>query len=130
MTPDKALELVGRYARLTRQIKDCGTRIGNALDLCRGLSGKRGQIWPDGAWINPPDTDNKNRDKDTHLWTWYQPEQDDDGTMHPRLVWTEPGEDEAAECPHCWAAHQAIQERKQAKRQLAAVRGAMSRMKA
>lgn len=127
MSPDKALELVGRYARLTRQIKDCSKRIGDAIEKCCGLSGFRGsQEWLAAA----SGFDDKGRDKDVHLWHWYQPKESGNEYSGPYLVWPEPGEDEAAECPHCWAAHLAVQERKQARRQLAAVRGAMSRAKA
>lgn len=127
MTPEKALELVGRYARLARQIKDCKRRIGEHLDLCHGLDGKRLEMDKYGCLVHQRDTDNKNRDKTTHLWHWYQPETVDDGFMNPTLVWVEVGVLEAEQCPHCYAAHLAIQERKAARKSFGSVKAAMAR---
>ncbi len=128
MTPGKALELVGRYARLTRQIKNCKRRIGESLELCQGINGsRRPRQTPFGLHRedHPDHFDTKNRDKRMHLWKWYQP--DWQGDFGDQPVYEDIGEWSGEECPHCYAAHLAIQERKQAKKQLGAVKAAMSR---
>lgn len=128
MKQEKALELVERYSRLTRGVADCGRRIGGHLDLCRGINGDRLAVDENGWPTHYPELDAKNRDKGLHLWAWYQPEIIDDGTMSPTRVWEHVGADiHGAECPHCYAAHLAIQERKQLRKQLGAVKGAMTK---
>ena len=124
MTPEKALELVGRYARLTRQIKDCKRRIGESLELCNGISGKRNELDERGL-VRHRETDSKNREIDVHLTQWYTP--DRQGDYGEEAVYEELGEWSGEECPHCYAAHLAIQERKQARKSLGAVKAAMSR---
>jgi hypothetical protein len=127
MTPEKALELVGRYARLTKQIKDCKKRIGDSLELCQGINGSRlprqtpyGLLRED----HPEHFDRKNRDMRMHIWNWYQPEIGECGST----VWESIDKHEhGSECPHCYAAHLAIQERKAARIQLGHVRAAMSK---
>jgi hypothetical protein len=71
----------------------------------------------------------KNRDKTTHLWGWYAPDVVDSADhMDPYLVWQQINADEhGAECPHCYAAHTAIQERKDHRKRLGAVKAAMTR---
>lgn len=130
MTPSTALKLVGSYSRLTREIKALSQQIGEHLDRCPGLDGKRLEMDEWGTFANQRDTDSKNRDKSTHLWGWYQPEtsEGDGYNFEPHLVWEHvTAEIHGAECPHCYAAHQAIQRRKAARRQLAAVKAAMTR---
>lgn len=123
----KALDLVMRYSHHTRRIKELRKQIGDSLDLCHGLDGKRLEMDKYGCHVYQRDTDNKNRDKSTHLWGWYQPETVDDGFMNPTLVWEEVGVIEAEECQHCYAAHLAIQERKEHRKKLGAVKAAMTR---
>ncbi len=125
MTPDKALELVGRYSRLTKQIKDCKQRIGQHLDLCKGISGKRNELDENGFLIQSRETDGKNRELDLHLTQWYTPDWQGDYGEHP--VYEDLGEWSAEECPHCYAAHLAIQERKAARRNLGYVKAAIAR---
>lgn len=127
MSPDKALELVGRYARLTKLIKVKKAEIGEHLEKCKGIKGDRLNVDEHGWPTYQPEMDVKNRDKGLHLWSWYQPEVVDDGYMSQGLEWLQIGVLEAEECPHCYAAHLAIQERKQTRKELAAVKGAMSR---
>jgi len=119
MTPEKALELVGRYARLTAQIKDCKARIGDSLELCNGISGKRNEP------MNHRKTDSKNRELDVHLTQWYTPDWQGDYGDQP--VYDDIGEWSAEECPHCYAAHLAIQERKAARKALGYVKATISR---
>lgn len=129
MTPNKALELVGRYACLTRQIKDCKRRIGEALELCHGISGKRQELDQWGVPAHERELDNKNREIDLHLVEWYKP-YDTGDHYYPTWSWHEINDlEHEPECPHCYAAHLAIQERKQARKQLGAVKAAMSRSK-
>jgi hypothetical protein len=72
--------------------------------------------------------DEKNRDKGLHLWAWYQPEiVEEDDYRNGGLQWLHVGALESEECPHCYAAHQAIQARKLLRKQLGAAKGAMSR---
>lgn len=103
MTPEKALDLVGRYARLTKQIKDCKKRIGASLELCNGISGKRQEVDQWGVPTQNRETDGKNRELDVHLTQWYTPEWQGDYGEQP--VYDELGEWSAEECPHCYAAH-------------------------
>lgn len=117
MTPDKALELVGRYARLTKQIRASKSRIGDNLELCNGLLGFRHEIGEDGF-----PTQRSADDQDTHLKDWYAADMSDDGPL-----WRGIGEEERAECPHCYAAHVVIRERKALRHQLAGVKAAITR---
>jgi hypothetical protein len=139
MRAEKALELVGRYARLTKAIRGCKKRIGECLDKCHGLNGKRLETFTQGSFDGGADfgfveayemlTDAAMQDQDTHLKVWYGKEYgetEDHGC--PVFVHFTVGEgDEEEECPHCYAAHLIVQERKGLRRQLAAVKGAMSR---
>lgn len=129
MKQEKALELVLRYSALTREIKQLTNAIGESLDKCHGFSGKR-QVLENGFRSFHSELDNKNREKDLHLWAWYQPETIDDGFMCPTLEWIQPiAEIHGVECPHCFSAHQSVQLRKEAKRKLGHVKRAISRAK-
>lgn len=118
MTPDKALELVQRYASLTRQLKQTTKGIGDSLSLCRGISGKR---------LDPsyyPELDNKNRELDLHLNRWYTPERGEYGSVS----WDDvSAEEHGTECPHCYRAHLFIERRKEVRRELGQVKRVMSR---
>jgi len=130
MTPDKALELVGKYSRLTRAITLCKSRIGENLDKCPGLRGKRLELFKVGAFdageaigfieAYEMPTDAAMEDQETHLKFWYERDMGDDGRYSY-------GEPDADECQHCYAAHLVVQERKQLRRKLAAVKGSMTR---
>lgn len=126
MTPEKALELVGRYARLTREIKLATNAIGYSLEACRGFSGERGSLI---ALHREQKLDSKGRDLDCHLVVWYTPEVTGDGYYSEgRLSWESIEVDEhGVECPACYAAHLAIQNRKDLRKQLAIVKRSMSR---
>jgi hypothetical protein len=122
MQKEKALELVERYSRLTRAIADCGRRIGESLDHCRGISGKRGDPFAERR------ADAKGRDLDLHLTDWYRPDVGGNEWSGPINVYMEITEEEKrAECPHCYAAHLAIRERKELRQKLGAVKGAMTK---
>lgn len=129
MNAHKALDLVQRYSHHTTSIKALTKAIGDSLELCHGFDGKRLEMDDHGCYVQQRDTDNKNRDKSTHLWTWYQPEVAESGYyMDPDLVWQEiTADDHGAECPHCYAAHKAIQSRKEHRKKLGAVKAAMTR---
>ncbi len=142
MSPEKALELVGKYARLTRAITQCKGRIGKHLDLCRGLKGNRLEVFKTGAFDGgemvgfieayESPTDAACADQDTHLKVWYDKdygETEDHGC--PVFVRFTVGDgDEEEECPHCFAAHLIVQERKELRKQLAYVKGSMTRFAA
>lgn len=128
MTPDKALELVGRYSRLTKEIKFLKQQISEYLDKCPGVNGDRLAVDVHGCPTYSPEMDSKNRDKGLHLWQWYQPEILEDCSYYgSHMVWTDVGVMESEECPHCYAAHQVIQRRKQARKELGIVKGVMAR---
>lgn len=108
MKPEKALELVNSYARLTKAIKACKPAISNHLDKCE---------------VN-------------HLTDWYaKPTPAEYETTNydvpvmisPAGEWLEVGEEQRLECPACYAAHLVVQERKAMRKQLAAVKRSMSR---
>jgi len=125
MKPEKALELVGKYARLTKGIADARKRIGENLDKCKGHSGKRGVEFDTFPTFKQPELDAKGRETDLHLHTWYTPERGD--YEYSGYEWLEIGCEEQEECPHCYAAHLAIQERKEMRLALGHVKRAMTR---
>jgi hypothetical protein len=122
MKADKALELVQRYSALQWTIRACRARIGRELDKCRGVKGKR--LETEGRYNDP--TPEAQADQDTHLKGWYTPEEVDDN-YSPRLEYQSIGEIEREECPHCYAAHLIVQERKAARKAFGAVKAAMTR---
>lgn len=121
MQKEKALELVERYSRLTRAIADCGRRIGESLERCRGISGKRGGPFAEHR------ADARGRNLDLHLTDWYTPDVGGNEWSGPINVYMEITEEQEAECPHCYAAHLAIRERKELRKKLGAVKGAMTK---
>lgn len=134
MDPGKALELVGRYSRLTLAIKACKPRIGACLDKCPGLKGFRLEVEQvpatigfDGDVIDACEvpTERACAEQDTHLKDWYENpgEPEWDGAYRRFVV----GEEQRAECEHCYAAHLIVRERRELRKQLAAVKGAMTR---
>lgn len=126
MKPDKALELVLKYGRLTRLIKHLGTQIGEGIEACDGVKGGRQArinedvFLPSNDWL-----DDKGRDKTTHLWRWLNEPVGYHSDGEPIYE----GIDDAhkAICPHCHAAWHAVQERRQARKDLGYVKGAMTR---
>ena len=136
MKPEKALELVGRYARLTHSIAACKKRIGDELERCPGLKGFRLEtrhyeaidsdhvFGPIEAHDAP--TDRAMRDQDTHLSIWYAKDYGELGEYGFERFTVGEG-DEATDCPHCFAAHLIVQERKALRKQLSTVKGAMTR---
>lgn len=126
MKPETALALVLRYSELTKGIKAAKARIGDHMEACKGRSGKRNQIDPVTYDIQLREEDEKGRDKDLHLWYWYQPEYG--GNEEPEVFYEEIlAKKHGIECPHCYAAHLVIQDRKTMRKQLAHVKGAMTR---
>jgi len=129
MTPNKALDLVRNYSLYTKQIKALKAIIGNSMDKCKGFSGKRGDLDENFCAVHPRDGDHKGREKDLHLWAWYQPEVTGDGYYSEfELTYQKiTKEKHGTECPHCYASHLAIQERKAARKSLGGVKAAMTR---
>lgn len=119
MTPDKALELVQRYARLNREIKEASTKIGSQLSRCKGLSGKRHD-----PYYEMGETNSKGRELDVHLTHWYTPERGEYGSVTFHDIGRE---EQGVECCHCYEAHLLIQQRKQLRQNLASVKRVMSR---
>lgn len=129
MNGSKATDLVQRYSHHTRQIKALGKKIFENLDLCNGPDGDRLAVKDDGSLVHDRDTDKKCRDMSVHLWDWYHPEvieetqYTDGGLVYQKIT----AEEHGAECPHCYAAHMAIQERKAHRRKLGTVKAAMTK---
>jgi len=112
MTPKKALDLVTRYSELTRAIKACTKDINEQLSACplqsqRTVDGKDGH----------------------HLFKWYTPEiTEGNEYVDSEIIYTDLTlGGHGAECEHCFRAHCSIQTRKAQRRQLAAVKGAMTK---
>jgi hypothetical protein len=120
MKPEKALELVQRYAQLTSAIKQDSRNIGNRLLQCKGISGKR-QIMEE---FIESELDHKGRELDVHLTNWYKPDVSFWGTVTFHDISLE---EHGAECCHCYEAHLLIQRRKTMRQQLGRVKAAMSR---
>jgi hypothetical protein len=125
MNAHKALDLVQRYSHHTTSIKALTKAIGDSLELCNGISGIRNQLDEHGCCVKNRETDGKNRDTDLHLTQWYTPDWQGDYDEHP--VYEEIGDWSGEECPHCYAAHMAIQSRKEHRKKLGAVKAAMTR---
>lgn len=135
MKPETAVSLVTKYATISKAIAACKTRIGEHLDLCNGLKGFRREMeshegydgGPMVGWIEPYETHSERSadDQETHLKGWYDYSdraQGYDGELEPI------GELEREQCPHCYAAHLVVQERKELRRQLGAVKSTMTRI--
>lgn len=120
MTPERALELVHRYAVLTRDVKETSSKIGNQLLQCKGISGRR-QIMEESI---DGELDHKGRELDVHLTNWYTPERGEYGSVSWQDITLE---EHGAECCHCYEAHLLIQHRKTARKQLGRVKALMSR---
>lgn len=120
MKPEKALELVQRYATLNREIKETSRKIGNQLLRCKGISGKR-QVLEESI---ESELDSKGRELDVHLTNWYKPEVSSWG----RVTFNDISlEEHGVECPHCYEAHLLIQKRKELRQSLGSVKRVMSR---
>jgi len=130
MKPEKALDLVHRYSELTWAIRACANRIAEAIDQCTGLDGKR--LERRRSIETPPyeyvgAIDSEENEKAIHLREWYRPELVEREWGPPCREWSAVGEGAREECPHCFAAHTAIQDRKAARKALGAVKAAMTR---
>jgi hypothetical protein len=119
MKPEKALELVRRYAALNRSMKSIKTQIGEHLSKCKGHSGMR--LDPH---YSTGEIDSKGRELDVHLTGWYTPERGEYGstTFHDINA-----EEQGIECPHCYEAHLLIQQRKLIRKEFGSVKSQISR---
>lgn len=124
MKAEKAIEIVGKYARLTKSIKDATKEIGKHLDCCNGISGKRLELRLSYVSDESLAVDSKNHELDLHLVRWYTPEPGDDGNAEWEYI---TAEEHAEICPHCYAAHLAVVRRKELRKELGSVKRSMSR---
>lgn len=110
----KALKACADYARLTREIASLKTALGDHLGKCKGVE-------PEDA---PCHEDFDVAVGDTHLRVAYTPELSESDYFEPYRVWKGDKQIRAylAICPHCLAAHEAIQARKAARRSLGAAK--------
>ena len=117
----KALDLVKRYSHLVREIKRLKDRIHEQMQACKGIDEQRDAL---GFYK----LDSKGRGLNMHLWNWYEPFVGDN-PEYDQLEYNDVTlEEHGAECPHCYAAHLAIQERKQARKALGIVKRSMTVM--
>lgn len=128
MRPSTAIDLVNRFATVTRRITAIKGEIGEALEQCKGLAGFRRETEYVAELDAHLPTERADADQDTHLKKWLtmvetMGSQPDDVRLVPYPV----GEAERATCPHCYRAIQLIRERKELRRQLGAVKAAMTR---
>ena len=114
----RALSACRELVACRTEVERLGGIIGNALGSChdefaRAQEKKNSSLW-EAKWET----------YESHLSTAYKPDVDDDGDAHYL------SNDEIvamlAVCPHCLAAHNAIQERKAARRKLGAARRAVT----
>lgn len=124
MAPEKALELVGRYARLTHSIAACKKQIAAELVKCPGQAGRRLGTYMD--WTDVEAFGVVDPSDETHLAAWYAKDYGEHGEFGFERFIVGHG-DEPDECAHCFAAHLIVQERKALRKQLATVKGAMTR---
>jgi hypothetical protein len=111
----KAVQACANYVRLRTEIKRLSAAIGEAIEYCPGVTGKRRRADTHGG-ITFWTIDDRD---DTHLKTAYACDTDEDGRYF--LTKTEQQEILSA-CSHCLAAHNAIQARKAARKSLGAVK--------
>lgn len=117
---EKALKVCADYARLSAEIKALTKAIGDALDGCPGVNGKRASLeLEDGAIVFGGDAD------ETHLKSAYtpiliEPTYYSDGET--RYLSDKQIRERLACCSACLAAHEAIQARKAARKSLSAVK--------
>jgi hypothetical protein len=128
MTPEqRALHACTDYARLSAEIKRLTRAIGEALDHCPGIEGKR---LPAGWTIATPEQSRAHDDDLTHLKEAYTPDCDDSdhGYYEPvaRFMTDPEVREYLSVCPHCLAAHEAIQARKAARKSLGAAKRAIT----
>jgi hypothetical protein len=116
----KALKACGDYARLSAEIKRLTRLLSDSLAACPGVNGhlQLTANWP----IDQADIDLYSADE-THLKRAYAFDTDDSGRYF--LTHGEQLEVLSA-CPHCLAAHNAIQQRKAARKSLGAAKRAIT----
>jgi hypothetical protein len=120
MTPEqKALRACADYARLNAEIRRLTSELAESLSTCPGMHGSL--LAPHHPY--DAQTERKREADCTHLKAAYAPEVEGDGCSQ-WTVYMEADEirEYLAECPHCLAAHDAIQARKVARRRLGATK--------
>jgi hypothetical protein len=117
----KAVAACAKYVRLRMEIKRLSAAIGEAIEYCPGVGGKRRvtQAFGGATFTNIDESD------PTHLKEAYEP---DLQGYPPEAVYMEPEDilEYLAVCPHCLAAHNAIQARKAARKSLGAAKRAIT----
>lgn len=119
----KALKACADYARLLDEIKRLTREIGDRLSGCLGVDGRL--KLPD--WASAGEAMEYRKEDETHLKQAYRGEVVD-GVWEPYLRHYSASElvGQLSVCPHCLAAHNAIQERKQARKSLGAAKRAIT----
>jgi hypothetical protein len=115
----KALRACADYARLTHEIAELKRKVGNHLSKCPGM---HGYLLTDSAYADNQTLAKMNADC-THLKAAYTPEVESSPVDHWNVYMTDAEIREyLAVCPHCLAAHEAVQARKAARRSLGATK--------
>jgi len=118
---EKAVKACANYVRLRMEIKRLTSAIGEAIEYCPGVTGKRRRAETYGGTTFWHVDDRE----PTHLKEAYSP---DLQGFPPEAVYMEEADirEYLAVCPHCLAAHNAIQARKAARKSLGAAKRAIT----
>lgn len=111
----KALLACANYARLSAEIKRLTRVLSDALSACPGING---DLQLRGFGFSQDDVDRYNADQ-THLKSAYESDTDESGRYF--LSHSERAAI-LSECVHCQTAHNAIQQRKAARKSLGAAK--------
>jgi hypothetical protein len=115
----KALRACEDYARLSGEIADLKRQVGNHLSKCPGM---HGYLLVDSATADNQTLAKMSADC-THLKAAYTPEVESSPVDHWNVYMTDAEIREyLTACPHCLAAHEAVQARKAARRSLGATK--------
>lgn len=118
---DKALKACADYARLSAEIKQLTKAIGDHLDFCRGVNGKRASVeLEDGRIVYVGDDHDETHLKGAYTPTITEPTYYSEGET--RYLSDKQIRERLACCPACFAAHEAIQARKAARKSLGATK--------
>lgn len=113
---ERALHLVQEYKRLTLLIKACRPRIAEAISRCEGVDGKlkeeEAHQFGDETVMLPTAAANADH---THLHEWFE------GEVQAKYTAS------AGECEHCFAAFQAIEDRRRLRRSLGGIKASMTK---
>lgn len=116
----RALDACIELVRLKGEIKALTAAISDALSQCPGVNGSLLPLDDNASMGAVMEWSRKVKDDSTHVKEAYSPDIGD----HGKGVWMSEKEIRdylSEQCPHCLAAHEAIQKRREARKQLGIV---------